>query len=143
MSKPAAYTVQMSDYEAGQLLSEEAAAERLKARDILPTYRAEREARHDALRAMRQRMHGLVEAERFDENEVRQAIRETAPLMEDMAVLKIQFMHDLKSILTPEQLDRIRERHMNHENRRGEHRRIKESMLDTWLNTSAGSVSAQ
>ncbi|MGD9250985.1 MAG: Spy/CpxP family protein refolding chaperone [Desulfobacterales bacterium] len=117
--------------------------QKTRIRDMLPAYRAEKGARQDALQAMRAKMRDLMEAERFDENEVRQAFREMAPLMEDMAVLRAQFMHDLKSILTPEQIDRVKEKHMNRESRRGEHRRIRESMLDTWLNTPSASASVQ
>lgn len=117
--------------------------QKARVRDMLPAYRAEKDARQEALRSMRDKMWDLMEAERFDENEVRQAFREMAPLMEDMAVSRAQFMHDLKSILTPEQLARVKEKHMNRENRRGEHRRIRESMLDTWLNTPSASASAQ
>ncbi len=58
-------------------------------------------------------------------------------MMEDMAVLRVQFMHDIKAILTPKQTAMVKAKHMNRENRRGEHRRIRESMLDTWLNTPA------
>ncbi len=118
-------------------------AQKAQIREILPVYRAEKEARQDSLQTMRAQMRTLMEADRFDENEVRLAFRQMAPLMEDMAVLKVQFMHDIKSVLTPEQIARVKEKHLNRENRRGEHRRVRESMLDTWLSTTAESVSSQ
>jgi Spy/CpxP family protein refolding chaperone len=117
-------------------------AQKARVRDMLPAYRAEKDARQEALQAKQQRMRALMEAEPFDENEVRQAFREIAPLMEDMAVLRGQFMHDIKSILTPEQIAAIKDKHLNRDNRRGEHRRMQRSMLDTWLNMPAGSESA-
>jgi protein CpxP len=118
-------------------------AQKARIRDMLPAYRAEKDAREEALQAMRQQMRALMEADRFDENEVRQALREMAPLVEDMAVSRVRFMHDIKAVLTSEQIARIADRHMQRENRRGEHRRVRESMLDTWLSTPAGSASAQ
>jgi Spy/CpxP family protein refolding chaperone len=118
-------------------------AQKARIRDMLPAYRTAQDDREDALQAMRRQMRALVEADRFDENEVRQAFREMAPLMEDMAVLRMQFIHDIKSVLSPEQIARIKDRHMDRENRRGEHRRTRESMLDTWLSTPAGNASDQ
>ena len=118
-------------------------AQKAQIREMLPAYRTEKQTRQNALRAMRQKMQGLVAAERYDEDEVRQAFREMAPLMEDMAVLRVQFMHDVKAVLTPEQIARVKEKHTNRENRRGEHRRIRESMLDTWLRMPAESDAAR
>lgn len=118
-------------------------AQKARIREMLPAYRAERDARQDALHAKRQEMRTLMEADSFDEEAVRQTFREMAPLMEDMAVLKGHFMHDIKSVLTPEQAASIKDKCPNKENRRGERRRIKESMLDTWLNTPVGSESVQ
>jgi protein CpxP len=118
-------------------------SQKTQIRDMLPAYRAEQEVRRDALRDKRQKMRDLIEAERFDEEAVRQAFRATAPLMEDMAVSRAQFMHDLKAVLTPEQVDRFKAKHMNREKHRDEHRRVREAMLDTWLRTPAESASAQ
>ena len=118
-------------------------AQKARIRDMLPAYRTAKDARQDSLRAMRQQMRSLVEAERFDEDAVRRAFREMAPLMEDMAVLKAQFMHDLKAMLTAEQIARVKAKHARRENRRDEDRRVRDSMLDTWLSTPAESTSVQ
>ncbi len=118
-------------------------AQKTQIRDMLPAYRAEKEARQDSLRDKREKMRDLIEAERFDEEAVRQAFREMAPLMEDMAVSRVQFMHDLKAVLTAEQVERIRKKHMDREEHRGERRRTRDAMLDTWLGTPAESDPAQ
>ena len=118
-------------------------AQKTRISELLPAYRAQKDARRASLRDMRRQMRVLIEAERFDEEAVRQTFREMAPLMEDMAVSRVQFMHDLKAVLTPEQVERVKDKHMNRENRRGEHRRIRESILDTWLSTPTERASAQ
>ncbi|MBL0716404.1 MAG: Spy/CpxP family protein refolding chaperone [Desulfosarcina sp.] len=110
---------------------------------MLPRYRAEKDARQEELYAMRKRVQALMEADTYNEDEVRQAFREMAPLMEDMAVGRAQFMFDIKSVLTPEQIAFIKDKHANQQRRRGEHRKIRESMLDTWLQTPAGSEPAR
>lgn len=111
-------------------------------REMLPAYRAEKEGLRDALHAKRQHMQTLMEADRLDEEAVRQTFREMAPLMEDMAVLGGRFRHDIKAVLTPEQVAAVLDRRLNREKRRGEHHRMRASMLDTWLNTPAGITSA-
>ncbi len=117
--------------------------QKARIRGMLPAYRAEKDRRQGDLESLRERMRDLMEAERFEEDTVRQTFREMAPLMEDLAVLKVRFMHDVKTVLTPEQIAQVKERHMDREDRRGEHRRIRESMLDTWLSAPAGNESAQ
>jgi Spy/CpxP family protein refolding chaperone len=117
--------------------------QKAQVREILPAYRAAREQRQADIEAMRLKMRDLMEADGFDENAVRQAFREMTPLMEDMAVLRVQFMHDVKAVLTPAQIAQIKTRHEQRAGRRGEHRRVREAMLDTWLDTPAASESAR
>jgi Spy/CpxP family protein refolding chaperone len=112
-------------------------------REILPAYRAEIEGLRDALHVKRQQMQSLVAADHLDEAAVRQTFREMAPLMEEMAVLRGRLRHDIKAVLTSEQVAAVQDRRLNREKRRGDHRRMRESMLETWLNTPAGSTSAQ
>ncbi len=119
------------------------AAQKTQLREILPAYRAEKEGLRDALHAKRQQMQTLVEADHLDEAAVRQTFREMAPLMEEMAVLRGRFRHDIKAVLTPEQVAAVQDRRLNREKCRGDHRRMRESMLDIWLNTPAGNTSAQ
>ncbi len=118
-------------------------AQKSQIREVLPAFRAEKDRRQADRKAMRERIRTLMEAERFDENEVRLAFREMAPLMEDMAVSRLRFMHEVKAVLTPTQIAAVKERFMERENRHGEHRRIRESMMDTWLSMPAGSDAAQ
>jgi protein CpxP len=118
-------------------------AQKAQVRELLPAFRAEKDRRQADRQAMRTRMKALVEAERFDENEVRLAFREMVPVMEDMAVTRVRFMHDVKAILTPAQIAQIEERMAGRENRRGEQRRLRESMMDTWLSMPAGSDTVQ
>ena len=119
------------------------ADQKARIREMLPAYRVEKEKLRDALHAKRQDMRTLMEAQSFEEDEVRQKFREMAPLMEDMAVLRGRFRHDINTLLTPEQVAAVEDRHLNREDKRKEHRRMRESMLDTWLNTPAESASDQ
>ncbi|MGD9098019.1 MAG: Spy/CpxP family protein refolding chaperone [Desulfobacterales bacterium] len=118
-------------------------AQKSQIREVLPAFRAEKDRRQADHDAMRERMKALMEAERFDEDEVRLAFREMAPLMEDMAVSRLRFMHAVKAVLTPAQIAAVKERFMDRDSRRGEHRRMRESMMDTWLSMPAGSDAAQ
>ena len=117
-------------------------AQKARIREMLPAYRAEKEGLRDALHAKRQHMQTLMEADRLDEEALRETFREMAPLMEEMAVLRGRFRHDIKAVLTPEQVAAVQDRRLNREKRRGEHHRMRESMLDTWLQMPAGSASA-
>lgn len=112
-------------------------------REMLPAYRDKKEGLRTALHAKRQEMRTLMEAESFDEKAVRQKFREMAPLMEDMAVLRGRVRHDIKAVLTPEQVAAIQDRRPNRGDKRSEHRRLRESKLDTWLNTPSESASDQ
>ena len=117
--------------------------QKARIRDMLPAYRSEKEDLREALHGKRRQMHTLMEAEPFDEKAVRQAFREMAPLMEDMAVLRGRFRHDIKAVLTPEQVAAIQDRHLGKEDKRREHHRMRESVLDNWLNTPAERASDQ
>jgi protein CpxP len=113
-------------------------AQKAELRQQLPQLRAEREALQGQVDALRQRMQALMEAESFDEQAVRQAFREMAPLMEDMAVQRARFLFAVKAVLTPKQIAKVKTRRIDWQARRGVSRDLQAEMLETWLQMPAG-----
>ncbi|NIV92360.1 hypothetical protein GWN42_06035, partial [candidate division KSB1 bacterium] len=46
----------------------------------------------------------------FDENEIRNAYRQAAPIKEELLVMGAKMMAEMKAVLTPEQLQLLEER---------------------------------
>ncbi len=108
---------------------------------LLPAYRTEKEALREKMHAARETMHAFMTADALDEDGIREASRNMAPIMEDMAVLRARFLFDLKDILSPEQVQKLRERHQGATHRREKNRRFRQEMMDTWLQMPAGDAS--
>lgn len=106
-------------------------------RGMLPAYREEKDALQDKMHAARQTMHALMTADALDEDGIREASRTMAPIMEEMALLRARFVFDLKDILTPEQVAQLQARREGAMERRHQHRRFHEEMMDTWLQMPA------
>lgn len=112
-------------------------AQKAALRQQLPRLHAEREAMQGQIDELRQRMLALMEAETFDEQQVRQTFRELTPLMEDMAVQRARFLFAVKAVLTPEQIAKVKARQADWQDRRGERRAFQAEMLETWLQMPA------
>jgi Spy/CpxP family protein refolding chaperone len=110
---------------------------------LLPSYREERDAYQAELQAMRQQMHVLMEADSFNEDDVRRLFNEMAPIIEEMAVLKAKFMFEIKSVLTAAQISLIKEKHAERKNQFQEHRQMRASFLDIWLQASTAKTGSQ
>ena len=104
---------------------------------LLPAYRTEKEALREKMHAARETMRTLMTADALDEDGIRKASRNMAPIMEDMAVLRARFLFDLKDILSPEQVQKLRERRQGAAHCREKHRRFRQEMMDTWLQMPA------
>jgi Spy/CpxP family protein refolding chaperone len=105
---------------------------------LLPAYREEREGLKEKMRAARERMHTLMTADALDEEGIRGAARDMAPIMEEMAVVRAHFMFDLKGILSPEQVQQLQERREGGMARRHKQHRFRQDMMDAWLQMPAG-----
>jgi len=80
-----------SDYQKSQILS------------IIEKYENERESIERSLREARENFTRVLEPEPFNEDEVRNALRRTAPIREELLVTRLKMMAELKAVLTPEQ----------------------------------------
>lgn len=105
--------------------------------NLLPAYREEKDALREKMHAARETMHALMTADALDEDGIREASRNMTPIMEDMAVLRARFLFDIKAILSPEQVQRLQERHQGAHHRREKHCRFRQEMMDTWLQMPA------
>jgi Spy/CpxP family protein refolding chaperone len=105
---------------------------------LLPAYREEKDALMEQRRAARETMRTLMTADTLDENGIREASRAMAPILEEMAVLRARFVFDLKDILSPEQVQQLQKRRGGGMDRRHNHRRFRQEMMDTWLQMPAG-----
>jgi len=117
------------------------AGQKAEVKKILDSYRAKREEKAAEFREARQRVRDAMTGEPFDETAIRTALRESAPAFEDMMVMRASMMAEMKSILTPAQLETLEqmkeERHSKRDKGRGEGRKFRQAMLDTWLQMDA------
>ncbi len=104
--------------------------------DIALVLKSSREDNKSGIEAMRQAMDGLRDAtgkEVFDEAGVRQAYQAVAASGEEIALQKARITAEVKSLLTPEQLETLAE----HKSKIGRHMKARRKhgpkMLDEWI----------
>lgn len=102
-------------------------------RNIVGKYREQGEPIRDQLLEAKENTRDVVEAEPFDEENVRQAFKEILPLLEEAMVLKTKCMVELRSILNPDQLELLKEKRAEVAEKMKKGMRFRESMIDTWL----------
>ena len=78
--------------------------------NILEKYENQRENLKQSLREARRNLARVLEAEQPDEDEIRDALRRAVPIREELLVMKVKMMAELKTVLTPEQLQLLEER---------------------------------
>jgi Spy/CpxP family protein refolding chaperone len=100
---------------------------------MLPIYRAEKDALREKMHTARETLHTLMTADALDESGIRETSRAMAPIMEEMAVLQARFMFDLRGILSPEQVAKLQARREDARERWHARRRFRQDMMDTWL----------
>ncbi len=77
---------------------------------ITEKYENERESLEESLREARRDLARVLEAGQVDEDKVRSALRRAAPIREELLVMRVKMMAELKTVLTPEQLQLLQER---------------------------------
>jgi Spy/CpxP family protein refolding chaperone len=70
---------------------------------IIEKYENERMTLKNRLREAREKFTTLIQHETFNEDEVRSALQQSAPIKEDLVVLRLRMMTELRTVLTPEQ----------------------------------------
>lgn len=84
-------------------------AQKTQVREVAETYRTEMRTRMNDLRSARQALRDIVHGEAFDEAAVRQAHKNVSAQGEELAVLRAKAFADIRPILTPEQLETLKE----------------------------------
>jgi Spy/CpxP family protein refolding chaperone len=85
-------------------------SQKLKIMSILEKYENERESLKESLGEERQSLVKLLKADQFNEDEIRSALRRAAPIREELLVMRMKMVVELKRVLTPEQLQLLGQR---------------------------------
>jgi Spy/CpxP family protein refolding chaperone len=85
-------------------------AQQTEMMNILNKYQSEREALWHSMREARKGVAAVLRAEPFNEKEAREAFKKAANIKEDMFMLRAKMMTELKAVLTPEQVELLKER---------------------------------
>jgi Spy/CpxP family protein refolding chaperone len=59
------------------------------------------------------------------------------PLLENMVVLRAKMRNEIRTVLTPEQINQIEEKRGQRWENRDEHRKFRQKMMKTWLKMEA------
>ena len=77
---------------------------------IIDKYQDKRQSTRDKLREARENLRNALKSEPFNEDGVRTAYRRVSSIQEDLLVLRVQMRAELKTLLTPEQSDLLKEK---------------------------------
>jgi protein CpxP len=84
-------------------------SQKSKMLSIITKYENESENLMMGLRGARRDFTRVFENEIFNEDEVRNALRRTAPIREELQVMRLRMLAELKTVLTPEQRELFKE----------------------------------
>ena len=77
---------------------------------IIEKYENDIESAKNNLREARHNIRAAIQAGEFNENEIRNAYRQAAPIKEELLVMGAKMKAEMKTVLTPEQLQLLEER---------------------------------
>ncbi|MBW1866954.1 MAG: Spy/CpxP family protein refolding chaperone [Deltaproteobacteria bacterium] len=92
-------------------------------RNIIKKYRAEGQDMRKQLASAREKITAVMFADQLDEEAVRSRIQEIAPLMEDLAVLGARIISEVKTVLTADQIDMLKDMRAECTEKRGRFRK--------------------
>jgi Spy/CpxP family protein refolding chaperone len=78
--------------------------------NIISKYDDQREGFRNRMVEARKNLWGVIKAAEFNEENARKAFQEESAVREDMFVLRAKMMSEMKSVLSPEQLQLLQER---------------------------------
>ena len=85
-------------------------AQQVEMMNIINKYRDEREGLRDGMMEARKNLLAVLRAEPFNEEGAREAFRKASSVREEMFILRAKMISELKTILTPEQQELLKER---------------------------------
>jgi len=77
---------------------------------IIGKYDNQRESLKEGLREARRDLARVLQTEQPDEDAIRNALRRAAPIREELLVMRVKMMAELKTVLSPEQRQLLEER---------------------------------
>ena len=77
---------------------------------IIDKYQDMRQSTREKLREARENLRNALKYEQFNEDGVRTAYRQVSSIQEDLLVLRVQMRSELKTLLTPEQSELLKEK---------------------------------
>ncbi len=93
-------------------------------RGIIKKYRTEGQQIRDQFALAREKIAAIIFADQLDEATVRNQFQEIAPLMEDLAVLGGRVIMEIKTVLTADQIDLLKEIRAEHNEKRDRFRKL-------------------
>jgi len=77
---------------------------------IIDKYQDRRQSTREKLRETRGTLANAMQSEEINEDGIRTAYRQVSSIREDMLILRIQMRSELRALLTPEQLELLKEK---------------------------------
>ncbi len=108
-------------------------AQKTEVANILKKYRDDMRNAADKLAEAKKNMGDLIYADEFNEAEIRKAFQAMSPIKEEFVVLKAKIVSEIKPVLTPEQVETLKERKAKGKEKRKERMEKKRSKLDSWI----------
>jgi len=85
--------------------------------DIMTKHKDEKQNLRETIKTAKKALGDAIHADPFDEQAVRLASQTMSTAMEDMAVLRGKIFSQMRSVLTPEQIDQFKEMHIRRDER--------------------------
>lgn len=85
-------------------------SQKLQLMNIIEKYENERESLKESLREANKNLASVLESEQPDEAKIRNALRRAAPIKEELFVMRVKMMAELKTVLTHNQLQLLERR---------------------------------
>ncbi len=79
-------------------------SQKLEMMSILEKYHNETANLKESLKETRKNLARVLNTDQADEDQIRSALRQAAPIKEELFVMRVKMMAQLKKVLTPEQL---------------------------------------
>jgi Spy/CpxP family protein refolding chaperone len=85
-------------------------SQKLEIMSIIEKYDNDRANLKESLKEAKRNLTRVMQTEQADENQIRSAFRRAAPIKEELFVMRVKMMAELKKVLTAEQLQLLEQR---------------------------------
>ena len=112
-------------------------AQKAQIAEILTTSKAERETARQKHEEVMEMLAPVLEADTFDEENIRAAFKQASGLMEDVMAIKARIAHQIQAVLTDAQQQSLKEQREKGIERMKRHAEFEENLLSTWLKSTS------